>query len=166
MYNSGGSNGGNNYNRNSYTTRSGSGVRIGGVYIKPLYLYIGLGAAVLLLLAFLIQFINTHILLHFGVFAGALLLLANVRELLGQSYERHSNTALLNTMVGGALVFAWLSQFLGGLMWIPAIALLAFATPLAVGRASVYATYTRTARSMLGQASQVVSRTASRWTQQ
>jgi hypothetical protein len=148
MYNGyGNGNGDNDYRSRSSTYSSGGGgIHVGGFHIKPLYLYIA-GAAVFLLAMFLlVRFLNAGLVMHFGVVAGALLLLANVRELIGRSYSQHQNTALLNVLIGAALVCAWMSQILGVLFWVPAIVLLAISAPLAWSRAAVYQTYMRTAR--------------------
>lgn len=126
-------------NRNGYTT-------VGGFRIKSVYLYVAVGIVALLAIYTLTRFLNTSLVVHFGMVAGALLILANLRELLGQTYSQHSSTALLNCLIGVALVCAWLSQIFSMLMWVPAVALLAIAAPLAIGRAGVYSSYMRTAR--------------------
>ncbi len=162
MYNGGGSygNGGNEYkNGGSYSTR----MNIGGFQIKPIYVYIGAALLFLLVLYLVVRVLNAGLVMHFSLAAGVLLLLANMRELMGQSYGRHNNTALLNNMIGGALLFAWLSQIIGALMWVPAIGLLGFATPLAVGRASVYSTYMQMGRRAFGGLRQAAGRAVSRW---
>lgn len=137
MYNGSGGNGG------RYT-------RIGGVPIKPVYLYIAGAVVVLAAIYFVLRFLNTSLVMHVGAYAGILLLVANLRELIGNSYGQRGSTALLNVMVGGGLIFAWLAQFFGPLLWIPAVALLAIATPLIFGRASVYTAYIDTARNLAG----------------
>ncbi|NJL35204.1 MAG: hypothetical protein HC893_16810 [Chloroflexaceae bacterium] len=166
MYN-GGNNYGNGGNDNGYDYNTGTttppytpsnAVRVGGLSIKPLYLYIVAGVVLLLVLFFIMRFLNTSLVMHFGVVAGALLLLANVRELIGQTYGRHNNTALLNVLIGSSLVVAWLSQFLGPLLWIPAVLLLAIAAPLAIGRASVYQRYVQMGRGVVHQARRAVGR--------
>lgn len=130
-------------NRGGYT-------RVGGFPIKPLYLYIALGLAALVAIYFVMRFLNTGLVMHFGAYAGLLLLIANVRELIGSSYGQKGSTAMLNVMVGAALLSAWLSQFLGALLWIPAIVLIIIATPLIFGRARVYTAYLDTARTIAG----------------
>lgn len=133
MYNGNGSPGGN------YT-------RIGGIPIRPMYLYIALALVVVVVLFFVMRFLQTSLALHFGAYAGLLLLVANLRELIGSSYGERGSTALLNVLVGGGLVFAWLAQFFGPLLWIPALILVGIATPLIFGRASVYRGYITAAR--------------------
>lgn len=144
MYNGNGSNG-------RYT-------RIGGVPIKPIYLYILAGIAVVVALFMVLRFLNTSLVVHFGAYAGLLLLIANVRELIGNSYGQKGSTALLNVMVGGALIFAWLSQLLSSLLWIPAIILAAIATPLIFGRSRVYTAYLDTAKSVAGTVRRAIIR--------
>jgi hypothetical protein len=141
----GNGNGDNNY-RSGGSSYSSGGIHVGGFHIKPLYLYIAGAAVFLLAMYLLVRFLNAGLVMHFSVVAGALLLLANVRELIGRSYSRHQNTALLNVLIGAALVCAWMSQILGVLFWVPALALLAISAPLAWSRAAVYQTYMQTAR--------------------
>lgn len=126
---------------------SGGGyTRVGGWRIKPIYLYIAALIAVVVAIFFVLRFLNTSMVMHFGAYAGVLLLIANVRELIGSGYGERGSTALLNTMVGGGLLCAWLAQFLGPLLWIPALVLVVIATPLIFGRASVYRGYIGAAR--------------------
>lgn len=137
-------------NNGNGMNNGGRYTRIGGVPIKPVYLYI-VGALVLVAaIYFVMRFLNTSLVMHFSAFAGVLLLIANLRELLGNSYGQRGSTALLNVLVGGGLIFAWLTQFLGALLWIPALILIGVATPLIFGRAGVYTAYLDTARSLAG----------------
>lgn len=124
----------------------GGSSRLGGWRIKPLYLYIAALVAVLVAIFFVMRFLNTSLVMHFGAYAGVLLLIGNLREIIGQSYGERGSTALLNVMVGGGLICAWLAQFFGPLLWIPALLLVVAATPLILGRASVYRGYITAAR--------------------
>jgi hypothetical protein len=158
MYNGyGNGNGDNDYRSGSSRSSRSSpgGIYVGGFYIKPLYLYIAGAVVFILAIYLLVRFLNAGLVMHFSLVAGALLLLANVRELIGRSYSRHQNTALLNVMIGAALVCAWLSQILGLLLWVPAVVLLAIAAPLAWGRAAIYQTYMQTARGAFNRLRQV-----------
>lgn len=143
--------GGGNYNGGSYAN-------VGGFRIKPVYLYIGLGVIILLAIYMVMRFFNTHIIIHFGMVAGALLLLANVRELIGMAHAQRGSTALLNCLIAGALICAWLSQIVNVLFWIPAIALIGVAAPLVFGRSSVYTSYVQTARSAVSGVRRAVGR--------
>ncbi len=60
------------------------------------------------------------------------------------------STALLNVLIGAALICAWLSQIVTSLLWIPALILMAIATPLIFGRARVYTAYLDTAKTIAG----------------
>lgn len=124
---------------------SGNYMKIGSFQVKPVYFYIAIAAAIMLLLAFILNLLQAKLTLHFGLIAGILLLLANLRELLGYTYGQHNSTALLNCIIGAALLFAWLTAF-GALFWVPALALIAVAIPLVMGRTSVYSTYVQFAR--------------------
>jgi len=136
MYNGGG------YNNNG----GGNYTNIGGFRVKPLYLYIALAVVLLVAIYFVMSFFSAGLIRHFGAFAGALLLLANVRELIGANVAQRGSTALLNVLIGGGLIFAWLTAFFGAIMWVPALILVGIATPLSFGRASVYRGYIGAAR--------------------
>lgn len=136
-----------------YNGNGGNGngsTRIGGFAIKPIYLYIAAAIAVVVAIFFVLRFLNTSLVIHFGAYAGLLLLIANLRELIGSSYGQKGSTALLNVLVGGALIFAWLTQLISSLFWIPALILAVVATPLIFGRARVYTAYLDTAKSIAG----------------
>lgn len=136
-----------NGNGNGSYNNGGNYTSIGGFRIKPIYLYVAGIVAVVVAIYFVLRFLDTSLVVHFGAFAGVLLLLANVRELIGMSTTQRGSTALLNVLIGAGLIFAWLTQFFGSLLWIPAILLVGIATPLIFGRASVYTTYMKAARS-------------------
>ncbi|MCU0495211.1 MAG: hypothetical protein MUD01_26795 [Chloroflexaceae bacterium] len=153
MYNG---NGNGNYN-GGYNGNGGS-VNVGGFRIKPLYLYIGVAVIAVVAVYFLINFVQAGLVMHFSLAAGVLLLLANLRELIGQSYSQRGSTAMLNCLIGSALVCAWLSQIVGLLLWIPALLLLGVSVPLVLGRASVYNSYVQTARSAVGSVRRAVGR--------
>ncbi|PDW03685.1 hypothetical protein [Candidatus Viridilinea mediisalina] len=143
------------YNGNN----GGSGyTRIGSFYVKSIYLYIAAIIAVVVAIFFVMRFLNTSLVMHFGAYAGALLLIGNLRELIGQSYGERGSIALLNVMVGGGLIFAWLAQFFGALFWLPALILVAIATPLIFGRGSVYRGYITAARGAVDSVRRTVGR--------
>lgn len=140
MYNGNGNyNGGGGYNGGPSTT-------IGGFRVKPIYLYIAGFVALLVAIYFVMSFFSAGLLAHYGAFAGLLLLIANVRELVGMAHAQRSSTALLNVLVGAGLICAWLTAFFGALLWVPALLLVGIATPLIFGRATVYAGYISAAR--------------------
>jgi hypothetical protein len=138
------------YNGNGNGYKGGNYSNIGGFRIKPIYLYIAGIVAVLLVLYFVINFFRAGAVMHFGAVAGLLLLIANVRELIGQSYGQRSGTALLNVMIGGGLLLAWLAQIVTIFLWIPAILLVGAAVPLTFSRANVYNAYLGVARNAIG----------------
>jgi hypothetical protein len=144
--------------RPSYTPPSGGYVSIFGLRVKSVYLYIGVAAVVLLAVYMLLRFLNTSLVMHFSAYAGVLLLLANLRELLGSAYAQRNSTALLNCLIAGGLICAWLSQLLGAILWLPAVLLVLIATPLAFSRGTVYAGYITAARSAVSSARKLVVR--------
>jgi hypothetical protein len=141
-------NGNGNYSGGGGSGGGGGGgyTNIGGFRIKPIYLYVAGIIAVVAAIFFVLRFLDTSLALHFGAFAGVLLLIANLRELIGMSYAQRGSTALLNMLVGGGLIFAWLASFFGPLLWIPAVIMVGIATPLIFGRATVYKAYISTAQ--------------------
>jgi phosphoglycerol transferase MdoB-like AlkP superfamily enzyme len=138
------------YNGNGNGYKGGNYSNIGGFRIKPIYLYIAGIVAVLLVLYFVLNFFRAGAVMHFGAVAGVLLLIANIRELIGQSYGQRGSTALLNVLIGGGLLFAWLAQIVSIFLWIPAILLVGAATPLVWSRANVYNSYLDVARNAVG----------------
>jgi len=139
-----------NGNNNSYGTggpRRGSG-------IPPLYIYIGVGLLVLLVLWLISGFLRATMESYFALAAGILLVLGNLRDLIANPYPNRSNVSLLNTLIGGGLIFYWLGNGLfpplGWVWYIPAIVLMLIAAPLMLGRAAVYTAYIGTARRAIG----------------
>jgi hypothetical protein len=128
--------------------------------IRPLYLYIGIGVLVLLGIWLLASFLKPGIDGYFALVAGILLVLGNLRDLLFNAYPQKSNVALLNTLIGGSLVFFWLGKGgfppLGMIWYVPAVLMLLVATPLMLGRAGVYGAYVGTARALVDNARRVV----------
>ncbi len=147
MYNGSNGNGFNNY-------ASAIGNRMRG---RKWILYLAMGGAILLAAWVVFQFFNVSLVMHYSVAAGIVLLLINARDLLANQTINQRGSALANLMVGGGLVFAWVSQFFGPLFWIPALILLVAALPLAIGRTQTYRTYLNTARGVYEQARRTVN---------
>ena len=135
------------YNGSGGYNGNGGYTSIGGFRVKPIYLYIAGLIAVLEAIYFVMRFFSAGLQMHYGAFAGVLLLIGNLRELIGASAGQRGSTALLNVLIGGGLIFAWLSAFFGALMWVPALILIGIAAPLIFGQASVYRGYIGAARS-------------------
>ncbi len=139
-----------NDNGNKYTVQTPGRAR----GIPPLYLYIGLALLVLLGIWLLAGFFRASIESYFALASGIVLVLGNLRDLIVNPYPARSNTALLNTLIGGGLIF----YFLGnggfppfGVLWYAlALVLLLVAAPLMIGRASVYGAYLGVARNFVG----------------
>jgi hypothetical protein len=125
-------------------------ISVGGMRMRSIYVYAALAVVAIIVIYMLINFVQTSLVMHYSVVAGALLLVTNLRELIGNTFAQRSSTALLNCLIAGGLVCAWASQILSSFMWIPAIILIAIAAPLAFGRASVYSTYVSVARNTVG----------------
>jgi len=146
-----------NGNSNSYGTggpRRGSG-------IPPLYMYIGVGLLVLLGIWLLLSFFRAGIDGYFALITGVLLVLGNLRDLIANPYPNRSNVSLLNTLLGGGLIFFFLGKGgfppLGSIWYVVALVLMLIAAPLMLGRAAVYTAYLGTARKAIGTVRQAVS---------
>jgi len=143
-------------NGNSY----GNGSPRRGSGIPPLYLYIGVGLLVLLGIWMLLSFFRVGIDGYFALVAGILLVLGNLRDLIANPYPQRSNVSLLNTLIGGGLIFFFLGKGgfppLGGVWYVPALLLMLIAAPLMLGRAAVYTAYIGTARNAIGSVRRLV----------
>jgi hypothetical protein len=146
------------YNGNGSNYRRSPSGRFAG--IPPVYLYIGIALLVVLGLWFLSSFFSAGIEGYFAVTAGILLVLGNLRDLIANPYAQRSNIALLNTLIGGGLIFYFLGRGgfppLGGIWYIPAVLMLLIAAPLMIGRASVYTVYLGAARNTVDGIRRVV----------
>ena len=140
------------YNGNGNKYSNGSPGRFSA--IPPMYLYIGIGLAILLGIWLLSSFFRAGIEGYFTLVAGVLLVLGNLRDLLANPYAQRSNIALLKTLIGGGLIFYFLGRGgfppLGGFWYIPAVLMVLIAAPLMIGRATVYTVYLDAARNVVG----------------
>ncbi len=126
---------------------NGNGYRnnTGNFGIPPLYIYIGIGIAAIIVVSIIGGLLSAGVQAYFAVAAGILLVLANLRDLLSGT---NNSAALMNTMIGAALIFFFLGSAFGWVWYIPALLLLVAAAPLGVRRADVYTVYLDAARSM------------------
>jgi hypothetical protein len=140
------------YNGNGNKYGNGTAGRASA--LPPLYLYIGIGLALLFGIWLLSSFFRAGIEGYFTLVAGVLLVLGNLRDLIANPYAQRSNIALLNTLIGGGLIFYFLGRGafppIGGFWYLPAVLLLLIAAPLMIGRASVYGVYLGAARNVVG----------------
>jgi hypothetical protein len=98
---------------------NGNGYRnsSGGLSIPPIYLYIGIGILAVIIISVIGGLLSAGVQAYFAVAAGALLVLANLRDLLSGA---GSSAALMNTMVGAGLIFFFLGSAFGWVWYIPA----------------------------------------------
>lgn len=140
------------YNGNGNSYGNGSYRRGGG--IPPVYLYIGVGILVLLGIWLLLSFFRAGIDAYFALAVGILLVLGNLRDLIASPLQGRGQVSLMNTLLGGSLVFFFLGKGgfppLGAIWYVPALALALIAAPLMIGRAVVYTTYVNSARKAIG----------------
>ncbi|GIV96952.1 MAG: hypothetical protein KatS3mg057_1609 [Herpetosiphonaceae bacterium] len=117
----------------------------------------------LLACTFVINLISSGAAALIPLAAGALLLLGNGREALSFWRLRKAGSPLFNTMVGLALILFGIGttifggNFLRFIFYGPALALLVLALPMALGRPSLYNTYSQWARRS-GEAARAVLR--------
>ncbi|MBK9715519.1 MAG: hypothetical protein IPO81_30180 [Kouleothrix sp.] len=139
-----------NGNGNSY----GNGSYRRGSKIPPIYLYIGVGILVVLGIWLLLSFFRAGIDGYFALAAGILLVLGNLRDLIATPYAQRNNVSLMNTLLGGSLIFFFLGKGgfppIGWIWYVPALVLMLIAAPLMLGRAVVYTAYVNTARKAIG----------------
>lgn len=125
--------------------------KIMGLQVPTISLIIAAGVAMVLLSYVLIRLLSTRMVVHFGLIAGVLLLIGNLREFLRNTYTSPTlppdhSIPLMNTLIGGSLVCVWMASVFTNLFWLLAIVLLLMAAPLALARASAYTVYVETAR--------------------
>jgi len=124
-------------------------------------MYIGVGLLVLLGIWLLLSFFRAGIDAYFALITGILLVLGNLRDLIANPYPNRSNVSLLNTLLGGGLIFFFLGKGgfppLGPIWYVAALVLMLIAAPLMLGRAAVYTAYLGTARRAIGTVRQAVS---------
>ncbi|GAB4111489.1 MAG: hypothetical protein Fur005_26690 [Roseiflexaceae bacterium] len=141
------------YNGNGYGSYNGR-------KIPALYLYIGLGVLALVALWLVSSFIRAGVEGYFTLAAGVLLIFGNLRDVINNPRPGRENIALLNTMIGGGLVMYFLGRGgfppIGWIWFIPAIALVALAAPLMLGRAGVYQAYLTVARDTVSNVRRMV----------
>jgi hypothetical protein len=126
---------------------NGNGNRsIGGFRIPSIYIYVAVAIVAVIAISLVGGLLSAGMQAYFALGAGVLLLLGNVRELV--SYGQNAGAALMNTLIGGALVLFFLGNAFGWVWYIPALALLLAALPLGLRRAAVYTAYLDAARTM------------------
>lgn len=137
----------NGYNGNEPKFRN-----VGRGSIPPLYLYIGIGVLVLLGLWLVSGFLRASIESYFALVTGVLLVLGNLRDVILNPYQQRSNVPLVNSLLGGGLIFYFLGNGgfppLGALWYVAAVLMVVLAAPLMIGRAAVYTAYLETARNV------------------
>ncbi len=80
---------------------------------------------------------------------GAMLLVGNAPELVRSMQRRELGLALLNTLIGVALVSFFLVKWLGFVFYLPLIAALIFAAPLMLNRVAIANTYVGLLKTLL-----------------
>ena len=89
--------------------------------------------------------------------SGTMLLIGNAPDLVRSLQRRELGLAMLNVLVGLALVSYFIGSIAGTIIFWPlAIMLLGLALPLTVNRAGIAGAYLRGARQLFGQARQFV----------
>lgn len=131
-----------------------------GIPQRWLYIIAAFGLLVGMVLVY--RLLTAGLQSYLAAIAGTMLLIGNAPDLVRSLQRRDIGVAMLNTLVGVALV----TYFVGSLIlpvvfWPIALVMLALAVPLVFNRARVAGTYLNTARLLLMQARQL-ARTRSR----
>jgi hypothetical protein len=129
----------------------------GRVVIPQRYVYIAAVVGLLFGIYIIYQLLTAGLQSYLAVIAGVMLLIGNGPELIRSLQRREIGLAMLNTLVGAALV----CYFLGSIVipfafWSIAIVLLGLALPLTINRAGVAGAYLRGLRQLFGQARQLM----------
>ena len=138
------------YNGNGYR-----GAGRGGLRIPSIYIYVAVGIVAVILLALLGGLLSAGMQAYFALAVGALIILGNLRDLLPGSVP-NSSTALMNVLLGAALVLFFVGSAFGGFWYVPALALLLAGIPLALRRAVVYTAYLDAGRTVVDGVRRVV----------
>lgn len=125
----------------------------GRFHIGQRWLYIAAAFGLLVGIYIVYGLLTAGVQAYLALIAGVMLLIGNAPELVRALQRRDFGIAMLNTLIGVALV----SFFIGSValkivFWPIAIVTLALAVPLVFGRAKVAASYANTARLLLLQA--------------
>ena len=137
--------------------------RQGGRFqIPQRWVYIAAAFGLLVGMLLIYRLLTAGLQSYLALIAGVMLLIGNAPELVHSLQRRDLGAAMLNTLVGLALV----SYFIGSIVlkvvfWPVALVLLALAIPLVFNRAQMAGTYLNTARLLLIQVRQLM-RTRSR----
>ena len=103
------------------------------------------------------QLLTAGLQAYLAVVAGVMLLIGNAPELVRALQRREIGLAMLNTLVGLALVCYFIGSLIAGIIFWPlALLLLVLALPLTINRAGIAGAYLRGARQLFGQARQVM----------
>ncbi len=128
--------------------------RQGGRFeIPQRYVYIAAAVGLLVGVYLVYQLLTAGLQSYLAVIAGVMLLIGNAPELVRSLQRREVGLAMLNTLVGAALVSFFLGSILAKIVFWPlAILLLGLALPLTINRAGVAGAYLRGLRQLFGQA--------------
>ena len=129
----------------------------GRLHIPQRFVIIAAAVGLLVGMYLVYQLLTAGLQAYLAVVAGAMILIGNAPELARSLQRREIGLAMLNTLVGLALV----SYFVGSLIfsivfWPLALLLLALALPLTMNRAGVAGAYLRTIRQLFWQARHLV----------
>ncbi len=128
--------------------------RQGGRFeIPQRYVYIAAAVGLLVGVYLVYQLLTAGLQSYLAVIAGVMLLIGNAPELVRSLQRREVGLAMLNTLVGAALVSFFLGSILAKIVFWPlAIVLLGLALPLTINRAGVAGAYLRGLRQLFDQA--------------
>ena len=124
-----------------------------GLHIPQRYVVIAAAIGIVLAMFLVYQLLTAGLQSYVAVIAGTMILIGNAPELIRSFQRREMGLAMLNTLVGLALVFFFIGSLLAKIIFWPlTILLLGLALPLTVNRAGVARAYLSGARQLFWQA--------------
>ena len=123
-----------------------------GRYRNQNLIYIFALVGVLVAIYIVYQFLTAGVDRYLALAGGLMLLVGNLPDLVRSLQQRQVGTAMMNTLVGLALVSFFIGEIvLKALFWPLALLLLIAAAPLAINRAGATRAYLNTGRAVAGQ---------------
>ena len=127
--------------------------RIGRFEIPQRWLYVAAAVGLVVGIIIIYNLLTAGLQSYLALIAGSMLLIGNAPDLVRSLQRRDLGVAMLNSLIGGALISYFVGRiFLPPVFWPIAILMLALALPLTFNRAKVAGTYLNTFRLLLIQA--------------
>jgi hypothetical protein len=115
-----------------------------------IYIFAIIGALVAIYIVY--SLLTAGLQAYIALIAGVMLLIGNIPDLVRSLQQRQLGTAMMNTLIGLALVSYFIGALLPWLFYPLAIILLLAAAPLAINRVGVTRAYLNAGRTVANQA--------------